>query len=247
MERKDFFSDHSKIYATFRPTYPQDLYDFVFSHVLEKNTAWDCGTGNGQVAQVLARHFTIVYATDISQQQIDQAKKLDNVRYSVSAAEHTQFNPKMFDLITVGQALHWFNLDEFYSEVSRTIKPGGALAIWGYAMLNVSSQIDPLFLKFYHDKVGRYWDSARRMVEEEYKSIPFPFQEIATPKFAIKVTWSKEQFAGYVRSWSATQKFMKAEGYDPVPAFIESLDQLWADSEVKLVTFPLFLKLARIQ
>lgn len=70
---KDLFSNQSKQYSAFRPTYPKELYDFILSHVKERNTAWDCGCGNGQVANDLSPHFNKVYATDLSAKQIENA------------------------------------------------------------------------------------------------------------------------------------------------------------------------------
>jgi SAM-dependent methyltransferase len=246
MSTKDFFSDHSKIYAAFRPTYPDDLYAFIFKHLTSKSVAWDCGTGNGQVAQYLSKYFEKVYATDISQQQIENAYQAQNIFYSVAIAEKTNFSDYQFDLITVGQALHWINTSEFYKEVNRTAKPGALLAVWGYALLNVEPEIDKLFLNFYHQTVGSYWDAARKLVEDEYRNIPFPFQQIQTPKLKFKVDWTLEQFAGYLTSWSATQKYIKVNGQDPVVPFIRIIQKFWNPGEKKAVTFPLFLKLGKI-
>src|SRR5688572_14298485 len=119
MAIKDYFSQQSKLYAAFRPLYPEALYDFIFRHLKKCDVAWDCATGNGQVAQKLATVFTKVFATDISQQQIAEGFPADNIFYSVSAAEKTTFTRDQFDLITVGQALHWIDTAEFYKEVNR--------------------------------------------------------------------------------------------------------------------------------
>jgi ubiquinone/menaquinone biosynthesis C-methylase UbiE len=244
---KDYFSGHSSVYAQFRPTYPQALYDFIFKHLKHKDTAWDCATGNGQVAQYLAKHFKTVHATDISQQQLDNAFLAENISYSISKAEQTSFNENQFDLITVGQALHWFNTGEFYKEVKRTSKPGALVAIWGYALLTVDQNIDPVFMDFYNNIVGPYWDNARRLVEEEYRTIPFPFDEIPSPKFEIKTDWNLEQLAGYLTSWSATQKYIKTKNENPVPAFVDVIKKFWKEGEIKTVRFPVFLKLASVK
>jgi ubiquinone/menaquinone biosynthesis C-methylase UbiE len=246
MAQKDYFSKQSKAYAAFRPTYPEELYQFIFSHLNHQNVAWDCGTGNGQVARHLARYFDKVYATDISQQQIDHAFSADNIEYTVCQAEQTPFAENQFDLITVGQALHWINTDEFYREAQRTARPEALLAVWGYALLSIEEKIDKCFLDFYHNTVGPYWDSARKLVEEEYRTIPFPFRLIPSPKFKITVPWTLEEFAGYVTSWSATQQYINIIGQDPVPVFIETLKQYWNPGEKKIVTFPLFLKLGKV-
>lgn len=244
MSKKDFFSGHAKLYATFRPTYPAELYQFIFDNVKEFSTAWDCATGNGQVAQHLSLRFKKVFATDISQQQLDHAIKADNITYSVQPAENTDFSNQAFDLITVGQALHWFDLEKFYMEVRRVAKPDSLLAVWGYALCTVSPEIDKHFLHFYHHIVGPYWDSARKMVEEEYRTIPFPFQEIKTPTFTIQVVWTLEQFLGYLSTWSATQKYIKANGHDPVPSIMKKIKHQWVGE--RTVTFPVFLKLGKI-
>lgn len=244
MSTKDYFSGHSKLYATFRPTYPEDLYQFIFNHVKQFDSAWDCATGNGQVAQRLAKQFQTVYATDISQQQLTHAVQLKNIQYSVASAENTNFQNQTFDLITVGQAMHWFDLDRFYSEVKRVLKPNGILAVWGYSVCSVNEPIDAIFFDFYRNIVGPYWDKARKMVEDEYEGMPFPFKEIPTPKFSIEVKWSLEEFSGYLSTWSATQKFIKDKNLDPVPEVTNRLSPYWHNN--MMVRFPVFLKLGTV-
>lgn len=246
MERKDYFSSQSKAYAAFRPSYPDELYQFIFSHLKSRSMAWDCATGNGQVAQSLANDFECVYATDISEQQLTNAFRAKNIFYSVAPAERTDFADNQFDLITVGQALHWFDLPRFYKEVKRTGKADGLLAVWGYALLSIEPTIDELFLDFYNNIVGPYWDEARRLVEDHYRRVPFPFDQIDSPEFYIRTAWTSEQFTGYLSSWSATQKYIRAHGHDPVQAISARVNALWKTGERKQVSFPVFLKLGRI-
>jgi SAM-dependent methyltransferase len=241
--QKDYFSQHASIYAAFRPSYPKALYDFVFSKLTHFDTAWDCATGNGQVAGELCKQFKTVEATDISQQQLDKAVQAKNIRYSISPAEKTDFAEKSFDLITVAQALHWFDTDRFFAEAKRIGKAGGKVALWGYSMLTVNKEIDELFYYYYDTVVGHYWDAARKHVEEEYASIHFPFEKIQTKRFELHVEWDMNQFIGYLRSWSATQKFIKTEGYDPLLAFSDQLKKAWIGNEKKTIILPIFLKL----
>lgn len=240
---KDYFSGHSKIYAAFRPTYPEELYQFVNSHVHNFSRAWDCATGNGQVAQVLSQHFDDVQATDISQSQLDNAVKAGNIHYSVCPAEQTSFADSSFDLITVAQALHWFDHEKFFEEARRVGKPGAALAVWGYSILTVNKEIDELFYHYYKNIVGRYWDNARKHVEEEYAGIHFPFENCTNKKFFMTVAWTARHFIGYLRSWSATQKFTIENGYDPLIMIEEQLSKIWDQQEIKTVVFPIFVKL----
>lgn len=245
MNHKDYFSSHSKVYAAFRPSYPEALYKFIFQHLEHKNNVWDCATGNGQVAHYLSTHFKNVFATDISQQQLDNAFQAENIFYSVCPAEQTPFQENQFDLITVGQALHWFDRDKFFAEVKRVAKPNAILAVWGYALLYIDATIDSIIMNFYSNIVGPYWDSARNLVEDEYRTITFPFEEITSPKFNIEVHWTLEHITGYLSSWSATQKYIKAKGIDPVPALRDELSFNWRSDEMKTVRLPIFLRMFR--
>lgn len=247
MNQKDFFSGQSKLYATFRPVYPETIYQFIYQHLNGKSTAWDCATGNGQVARELAKHFGQVFATDISAKQLEHAHKADNIFYSVSSAEKTDFHDHQFDLITVAQALHWFNVDGFYKEVNRVAKENALLAVWGYGNCSIADQkVQDLFLDFYHNVVGPYWDDARRHVENGYQEIPFPFQLIKAPEFSIQLHWSMNDFLGYLSTWSATQKYIKETGNDPVEEYSTEFKKRWPANEIKQVTFPLFFKLGKI-
>ncbi len=98
---KDKFSDRSEFYKKYRPTYPEEFYEEILKLTTGRNECWDCGTGNGQVAAELSKYFNKVYATDISESQIDNADKRDNVIYKVERAEKTTFRDSQFDLITV--------------------------------------------------------------------------------------------------------------------------------------------------
>lgn len=243
---KDLFSRDSKQYAKFRPTYPEALYDFIFQHIHHKGVAWDVGTGNGQVAQVLANYFTKVYATDLSQQQLDEAVSLPAIQYLCCNEHDTPFQADTFDLITVGQAIHWFDFAKFYKEISRVAKKGALVAIWGYSLLQISDEIDSHIAQFYRHKVGKYWDAERKYVDEAYQTIPFPFQSIEVPSFQMEFSWNLYMLEGYLKTWSSVGKFIKEEKYNPVDEFIDSLKPFWEEDEVKKIVFPIFMRLGYV-
>lgn len=246
MAAKDYFSKQANLYATFRPSYPEELYQFIFQHVKDKETVWDCATGNGQAAAYLSNHFKKVCATDISEKQLAYAYQADNISYSIAPAEQTSFQDDQFDLITVGQALHWFDLPRFYAEVKRVIKPDGILAAWGYNLLTISPEIDALILNFYQNTVGRYWDDARRFVETSYQPLPFPGEEIPAPSFYFSAEWTLENLEGYLMTWSSTQAYIKANNSNPVINLLPDVEKLWPAGVKKQVTFPIFIRLAAI-
>lgn len=244
---KDNFSSHASSYARFRPVYPQQLFDFLIPLVSQKDTAWDCGCGNGQVASALSAYFKQVEATDISQKQMDHAVKKENIFYREAPAENTLIPSGSVNLITVAQAIHWFNFEAFYSEARRVAAPGALLAIWCYNLLKVNSAADLLIDNLYADVLGdKYWDEERRYVEERYLTIPFPFTEIKVPDFEIEVSWSFDHLLGYLNSWSAVQHYIRKNNSNPIDQFIPSLRSAWGESDVLPVKFPLFMRLGKI-
>lgn len=243
---KDNFSQQAGIYAKYRPHYPLELFDFVIGQARSKNKAWDCATGNGQSAQELSKYFEKVFATDISQKQIDHARQAPNIYYSVQPAERTTFADNSFDLITVSQALHWFEFDSFYKEVNRVGKPGSLLATWSYSLLNVSPEVDKLVREFYTGIIGPYWDKERRYVDNEYKTIPFPLKEIIAPHFAMQFSWTIDELQGYFNTWSALHKFIAANNFNPVNELVQKIRAHTTNEKLKII-FPLHIRMGRVE
>jgi ubiquinone/menaquinone biosynthesis C-methylase UbiE len=246
MKKKDLFSAQAESYAAFRPAYPDELYQFIFNRVANRTNAWDCGTGNGQVAQVLCRHFENVDATDISSKQLEYAYRAKNITYQVCEAENTPFLESQFDLITVAQALHWFDFDRFYTEVRRVARHKGIVAVWGYTLCLVNNVIDECILDFYSNIVGPYWDAERRHIENEYRDIPFPFSAEVFPEFFTKTEWTLGELVGFIRTWSATQKYIREKKEDPVNGLIQELMPMWNPEKKKQIRFPIFGRLGTV-
>jgi ubiquinone/menaquinone biosynthesis C-methylase UbiE len=239
---KDIFSKQSHLYAQFRPTYPKELFDFLLSLVQERTAAWDCGTGSGQVANQLATYFTEVFATDISENQINNAIKKENIHYKIESAEHTSFEDTIFDLITVAQAIHWFDFDKFYKEVDRTLKSKGIIAIIGYTLPRIDKQIDTIIDNFYDNVIGAYWDAERRYVDELYQTIPFPYNEIKAPTLSTTYEWNFEQLIGFINTWSAVQHYIDRNIENPVGKITNELKSCWGKGVTKTATFPILLR-----
>lgn len=243
---KDNFTSIAEQYLRFRPHYPDALIDFVVSFVPEKKTALDVATGNGQVAEKLAKYFDVVYAIDISARQLENAIVKSNIIYNASPAEKTDFEAAQFDLITVAQAVHWFDFDGFYKEIYRILKPAGIFAVMGYGFFSTNPDSDKILHDYYYNIVGPYWDAERQYLDENYQTIPFPFEEISTEKFYNKFQWTFEQLTGYLETWSATQHYKKANQVNPIDLIREKLRQSWEDGN-KEVNFPLLLRIGKLQ
>jgi ubiquinone/menaquinone biosynthesis C-methylase UbiE len=244
----DHFSSFAARYAGFRPHYPVELFDYLATLAPKDSTVWDCACGNGQASLDLAERFGQVFATDASRAQIASATPHPRVEYRVAPAEESGLPDGSIRLITVAQALHWFDLERFYLEAKRVLAAGGVLAAWAYGINQVEGDaVNQIVQDFYSNIVGPYWPPERTLVEAGYRTIPFPFVEPETPSFQMEVHWTLEQLLGYFSTWSATNRFIKATNRNPIQPLSSALEQVWTSpSSPRLVTWPLSLRVGRV-
>ncbi len=244
---KDYFSDAPDAYRRFRPRYPEALIEFVAAIAPSRALAWDCATGNGQAACLLARHFDRVIATDASAEQVESAMTADGIEYRVERAEASSLQPESVDLVTVAQALHWFDLPAFEREVRRVGKPGAVLAAWSYELLRSTPAVDAVIERLYDGILGDYWTAERRMVEQGYSGIGLSLDPIDAPAFAMQQDWSLDRMLGYLSTWSATRRYGERRGRDPVAIVAGDLAEAWGDRRSSTrVSWNLALKLWRL-
>ncbi|HEX5041351.1 MAG TPA: class I SAM-dependent methyltransferase [Candidatus Polarisedimenticolaceae bacterium] len=244
MSGPDTFGPRASAYAAFRPDYPQALIAFVASLAPARRLAWDCATGSGQAAAALAEHFEEVVATDLSDRQLEQARPHPRVRYRRAAAEKSGLPDSCADLVTVAQALHWFDLPRFYAEVTRVLVPGGALAVWTYGEPEFPDpRLTELVRRFDLETLDVWWQPGREHIRDGYRQLPFPFPEAKAPAFVLERRWTRGELVGYLRSWSAVATATEASGKDPVVAFEPELAAVWGSPERRqLVRWPLTVR-----
>lgn len=243
---KDHFSGHAAVYAAHRPTYPAELFERLAALAPARGLAWDAGTGNGQAARALAAHFQRVVATDASPEQIAAAEPHEGVTFRVGAEEGSGLEDASVDLVTVAQALHWFEHERFWGEVRRVLRPGGLLAAWCYSMARVSPEVDAVVDHFYEHVVGPYWPPERSVVESGYANLDFPFSPLDFPAMAMERELDLDGICGYVSSWSAFRRYLAAKGEDPLPAFRAELAPIWGEG-TRRVVWPLTIHLRRAE
>jgi SAM-dependent methyltransferase len=247
MSFHDHFSGHAAGYAQGRPTYPPELFAWLAARCARHELAWDAGCGNGQASHALGAHFRQVIGTDPSAEQIANAAPHPNVAYRVEPAELPTLDDASVDLVSVAQALHWFDLERFFAAVTRVARPGGVIAVWTYGLSNVDTAVDRAFMRLYDDILGPYWPAERRHVENGYAELPFPFARIEAPAFAMQCHWTLAQYLAYLRTWSATQRYTRANGSDPVALVADELAQAWGDpAQRRVVQWPLGLRVGRV-
>ncbi len=239
----DRFAFAAGAYASYRPRYPAALFDWLRGRLPKARRVWDCGTGSGQAASALAKRFELVIASDPSIAQLSHADRANAPRYVAMTAEACALARGSIDLVTVAQALHWFDREAFFGEVCRVLVDGGVLAIWSYGLPSVEPAIDEVLRQFHDVEVGPYWSPERRLVERGYEGVELPIVEEPVPGFPMYVSWTLPQLGGYLSTWSAVGRYREATGSDPVLGVMRELAGRWgrADDE-RVIRWPLTLR-----
>lgn len=244
----DHFSPVARSYADFRPRYPAALFELLAARVPRTATVWDCAAGSGQATEGLAGRFDRVIASDASAEQVASAPPIPGVEWRVALADQSGLPDASVGLVTVAQALHWFPLDRFYAEVRRVVVPGGLLAVWAYGVSRIEdAAVHRLVHEFYSVTVGPYWPPERRWVEEGYRTLPFPFDEEPLPELWMEAHWSLDELIGYLGTWSATNRYIREQGTNPLEPLRSTLAEVWGDpSSRRRIEWPLPLRVGRI-
>jgi hypothetical protein len=130
--------------------------------------------------------------------------------------------------------------------VRRVAVAGGIIAAWSYGACHAGDDVEDLLREFEEETVGPYWNPARRWVDEGYRTIPFPFEEVPAPVFELRVRWSRRQLQEYLGSWSAVAGYRRDRGSDPVAPFMKRLENLWPSGREREVVWPLSVRVGRI-
>ena len=244
MKFEDHFSELAKTYSKYRPSYPTELFSYIAYCCKEHHQAWDCGTGNGQAAISLAEYFEKVYATDASKEQLEQATNHPKIIFRNEPAEKVSLEDSSTDVVTVAAAVHWFNIEKFYAEVKRVLKPGGIIAVWGYHLFKISPPIDKLLNKYYSEILKDYWPEQFHFVDTRYAELPFPFPELTPPKFEMITNWNFKQVVGFLDSWSGTKIYLHKNGLHPLDEVLEELKKEWGSEKIKRkINWPLHMRI----
>ena len=243
----DHFSTHASDYARFRPDYPAALFNWLASVTEHRRLAWDCATGNGQAAHGLAGLFDAVVATDASEPQLRAAARHSQIHYVCATAEQAPLRDACADVVIVAQALHWFDLDAFYAEARRVVVPGGVIAVWSYALMEIDPEIDALVDSLYGETLAGYWPPERRHVDARYRSLSFPFTELESPRLEMTRNWTIAELMGYIGTWSAFRRYRETRGDRELTRFASRLGELWgAPERARRVRWPLSIRAGRI-
>lgn len=258
-------------YASFRPTYPEQLFGRLMKyHQGKRNVALDIGCGNGQATKPLAQYFDRVIGTDPSPGMIESARSslatTTNIEYRVASAEdHSFIANEAVDLVCAGQAAHWFDHPSWFREMFRILRPNGTLAYWGYALQVFIGH--PKATQILHeyanhpDKFGALWPPGREILDNGYRDIRIPTDLFYNEERVQDITMSRSTTIGatesYLRTWSPAHNYKikypevvarKDGGHgDLVDELMDKLREAenWSDDTKIEVNWPLALILMR--
>ena len=249
---EDHFSGHAGAYARHRPRYPDELFAWLATESPDRALAWDAGTGNGQVAIAIVDHFDHVVATDASSDQLAHAARHERVEYRNEAADHGSLPSASVDLITAGAAAHWFELDGFYREVQRVGKKRAVIALFSYGPRDFADAYerlfgDPIVHHFQENVLAGFWPERIQYVHGRYATLPFPFDEIAAPPFAMTADWNLHELLAFLNTWSASQRYFQERGTHAIDEIEPQLARAWGDpASRRHLECPLFVKAGRV-
>jgi len=241
---RDYYGGHAADYQQYRPTYPNPFIRQLVELAPDRDFAWDCGTGNGQVAVRLAEDFQSVLGTDLSSLQLEQARPHPQVTYRCCEAHDSGLEEQSASLVTVGTAVHWFDLDPFYEEVVRVLKPGGLLAVWTYGPdLVAPPELGKELRELAQGVLRDYWPPGIEWVNKQYTDLPFPFPPLELEPVPFLMNWNFEDLWGWIDTWSAVRRYREREGKDPLAGLRPRLKPYLADSGP--LQLPLYFKVGR--
>ncbi|XP_030941036.1 uncharacterized protein LOC126703232 [Quercus robur] len=255
------FDKQADFYLDARPTYPTHWYSMLAALTPHHSLAWDVGTGNGQAAIAVAEHYEQVIGTDVSEAQLKLALPHPHVQYlhtplSITDDELVALigGENSVDLVTVAQAVHWFDLPKFYSLVTHLLrKPGGVIAVWGYNDIVVSPIFDPIMKRF-HDTTLPYWNPNIQHIFDAYKALPFPFESVGLGcegKPQLLDMPKELTFEGFLRmlmSWSAVIT-AKDQGIDLLSeSVVKEFENAWGGPKlIRSVIYKGFMLVGKVK
>lgn len=136
-KNEERFTGKADYYKKFRPAYPKDFIDYLYTHTgfASGSVVADFGSGTGIFSRLLLERGTKVYCVepnDDMRRTADSDLSQFNNYTSVNApAESTTLENESVDFITAAQSFHWFNKQKFSAECRRILKSNGsAVIVW---------------------------------------------------------------------------------------------------------------------
>lgn len=193
-------------YAKYRDIYPEEFYDKIISRNLCINgqNVLDIGTGTGVIPRNMYRYGAKWVGTDISENQIEQAKALSkdmDITYYTSSAEELDFPSNSFDIITACQCFWYFNHDKIMPILHRLLKADGSILILYMAWLpfedKIAGESEKLVLKYSPNWSGAGETKHPIYIPECYKE---NFELVYHEEYKLNIPFTRERWNGRMKA-----------------------------------------------
>ncbi|XP_013384484.1 putative methyltransferase DDB_G0268948 [Lingula anatina] len=262
-------AEHSSVYAKYRPVWTTGITDRVLTYLQERypapyDHAIDVGCGSGQFTQLLAPHFKLVTGIDISANQISEAikgNKRKNITYKMGAAECFPIADQSVELVTCVQAAHWIDMDKFYAEAYRVLKPNGCVALISYTFPEFGSHPPAKFLtKYIRDYYDKLWEASchdevikhvhNRYPDEIFACRPPLEDHLRDDTKTMEHEMTVGEVVGFASSWTGSVRYLKKYSSSDILETMQKniLETLGEDATLDTVvraTFPVFILFGR--
>lgn len=211
-------------YARFRDIYPEEFYERIVARGIgtDGQSVLDLGTGTGVLPRNMYRFGAKWTGTDISPEQIEQAKKLSqgmDIEYYAMPAEKIDFSDAAFDSATACQCFWYFDHETLIPQLCRMLKSSGRFLVLCMEWLPYEDKIagmsEELVLKY-----SPNWSGAG----ETLHPIAIPdcynekFELVHHEEWKLNVRFSRE-------SWNGRMKACRGVGASLTPDEIASWER----------------------
>jgi SAM-dependent methyltransferase len=236
----DHFSDIAAGYHSNRFAYPPAFYRAMADRSPGTAAVWDCGAGNGQASLALAQEYDQVFASEASAEQLRHAQPHDRIDYRAEQVEECSINDHSVDAILAAQAAHWFDLDRFYQQVQRVLRPGGLIVLSTYAFPRIDQDTERIVQDLVKT-VGPWWPKAVQHPFSRYESLAFPFQEVRFPAFDCTMRWTLTDLLDFLATWSGVSRATAANGPGIIEDLRTALEPSWGTS-IRTIAWPIWTR-----
>lgn len=223
------FTGKAELYEKYRPSYPDELIDFLYSNAHCEAVA-DIGAGTGKFTRCLLKKPWKVTAVEPNDDMRGKLADIGGITVVNTPAENTGLPDNSVGLVTAAQAFHWFNRERFAEECKRILVDSGKLAvIWnGFAEEGLSARQTELCEKYSIElqiKKAFGDDSYKRESDDFLRNNYFKSVEVA--EYSGKRVFDRESFVGETLSRS----YVPREGEPNFEPFVRELNALFSEFE----------------
>lgn len=223
------FSGKADLYEKFRPSYPDELIDFLYYNARCEAVA-DVGAGTGKFTRCLLKKPWSVTAVEPNADMRERLLGIAGLKIVNAPAESTGFAEHSFGLVTAAQAFHWFDAERFKAECKRILTENGKLAVIWHSTVNegLAARQMEVCNKFCLDLIINQGHAGKRSAEEGDKFLRGGyFRELEVVEFPGERVFDRESFIGETLSRS----YAPRQGQPNYERLAEELNGVFSEFE----------------